>query len=494
MALPIGNKQWPPQQWENAYRLYAELSAWYSGDPNQLAEIYSQIAFSPTPRGRFWARETREERRVMLHVPIAGDIAAASADLLFSEPPKVKIPEAHTENAAADAKQAQERLNEIIQQGNMFATLLEAAETCAAMGGVFLKVNWDTELAAYPLLSVAQADCALPEFRQGFLSAVTLWKVLEIDNSTVWRFLERHEPGIIEYGLYRGTDSALGQQVALQTRMDTADLPDAVQTGLKGLAVRYVPNMRPNRRNRASMLGQSDYSGSEGLMDALDEVYTSWMRDVRLGQGRIIVPEMFLEKSEKGFAFDPDREVFTTMNVDPLSNVGINVSQFAIRAAEHQQTALELLDRIVSNAGYSPQTFGLKLEGRAESGTALNIRERKTFVTAAKKATYWKTALDDIFQIMLEIDASQLHSGVTAFRPNVEIQDSVPSDYIQLAQTAQALAAAEAASIETRVRMMHTDWEEEQIKAEVQRIMDESGRSQQVQEPENSPRLNLAGE
>ena len=75
-------------------------------------------------------------------------------------------------------------------------------------------------------------------------------------------------------------------------------------------------------------------------------------------------------------AFDIDREVFTLFDLDPLTQkeVGITVSQFEIRTEQHKQTALELLNRIISSAGYSPQTFGLSISGSAESGTALNIR------------------------------------------------------------------------------------------------------------------------
>src|SRR5690625_2756804 len=111
MALPNDPKTpWPPESWRKVYDKYAEYSALYSGDPQQIADVYARLAYSPTPRGRFWARELREEKRVALHVPIAGDIAETAADLLFAEVPDIRIPEAHDENAPSDAKKAQDRL------------------------------------------------------------------------------------------------------------------------------------------------------------------------------------------------------------------------------------------------------------------------------------------------------------------------------------------------------------------------------------------------
>lgn len=482
MPLPEGGNKmrWPPREWEDIYDLYAEHDAWYSGDPNKLAKVYSMRVATPTPRGQFWAKEVKEERRTMIHVPIAGDIATTSADLLFSEPPKIRITEAHAEKADSSAKKAQERLDEIIAEGGIFNRLLEGAETCAALGGVFIKPNWDSELAPYPILSVAQADNALPEFKWGFLTAVTFWKVIEEENGVYWRLLERHENGVIFNGLYRGGHDTLGTRVPLTTRADTADIPEVVYTNIKGIAVRYVPNMRPNRRFRGSSLGMSDYAGAEGLMDALDEVYSSWMRDIRLGRARIIVPEMFLQKRDDGqFVFDIDQEVFTSLDIDPMSaeKAPITLSQFEIRTEQHQKAALDLLDRIIATAGYSPQSFGLQIEGRAESGTALNIRERKSFITKSKKERYWKTAIEDVLTMILQIDREQLRSGVDVFRPVVEFQDSLQNDILQTATAVEMLNRAQAASIETKVRMLHPDWDNEQVLAEVDKIMKEQGLS-----------------
>lgn len=469
--------KWPPENWRRVYEKYAEWAAWYSGDPNQIAAVHSAMVYTPTPRGKHWAKDVQEERRTMIHVPIAGDIATVSADLLFSEAPEIRIPEAHEERAGSDAIQAQERLDEIIHANGLHNRLLEAGESGAALGGVFLKVNWDREEFKYPILSIAQADNAVPEFRWGFLTAVTFWKEIEEDGDTVWRLLERHEKGVILTGLYKGTRDTLGVRVPLTYRSDTKNEEDEIRTNIDDIVVRYVPNIRPNNLWRGSALGKSDYAGLEGLMDALDEVFTSWMRDIRLGQGRLIVPEYWLEKRSDGsIGFDVDREVFTTLpGVAPNQDVGITASQFEIRTEQHRQTALDLLDRIISRAGYSPQTFGLKIEGRAESGTALNIRERKSFVTKAKKERYWKPAIEDILRIMLHIDREFLGSRVTVFRPSVAIQDSIQNDLNQTATAVEMLHRAEAASIWTKVRMVHPDWSVEQVEEEVQRIKEERG-------------------
>lgn len=495
MALPTNsNQQWPPKAVKDIYAQYAEHDAWYSGDPNRLASFYAGMLpynndffqkgeptyYTASSKGRFWAKQLYEERRTMVHIPIAGNLAGTSADLLFSESPEIRIPEA--QNGEQEGLLTQQRLEEIITYSDMHNKLLEAAETCAALGGVFLKPNWDIEIANWPILSVAQVDNAVPVFVYGMLKEVTFWKEIGREETRtgdiVWRLLEHHEKGKISYGLYKGGDDMLGMRVALTARSETANLPDELPTGIDDILVRYIPNIRPNRKFRGSSYGQSDFAGLEGLMDSLDEVYSSWMRDIRLGQGRILVPESFLYKNTDGtFSFDVDKEVYSVLDIDPLNakEVGITVQQFDIRTQQHHDTCLDIITRIVSSAGYSPQTFGLSITGQSESGTALNLRERKSFITKSKKERFWKVALEDILYMMLLIDRIHLGGNITPMRPVVEFQDSLSNDSTQVATAVEMLSRAQAVSVETKVRMLHTDWTNEQIESEVFRIKEEYG-------------------
>jgi len=161
----------------------------------------------------------------------------------------------------------------------------------------------------------------------------------------------------------------------------------------------------------------------------------------------------------------------------------LTVQQFAIRAQEHQQTAIELLDRIITSSGYSPQSFGLSIEGRAESGTALRIRERKSLKTQQKKAAHFKPRVEDILYLALQVDRLYLNSDTPiAYRPHVTFADSIQESMDELSRAVLTINQAEAASIQTKVEMLHPEWSYDQVKAEVQRIMDESGRN--VTEPD----------
>jgi A118 family predicted phage portal protein len=487
MPLPTDpSTQWPPKEAAKCADTYAEHAAWYSANSQRLADFYSSAAFTPTPKGHLWARQTREHLATAVHMPLAADIASLSADLLFSEAPDFTIPEAQGENAPAKAKEAQTRLNELIEEAGILNKLLEAAETCSALGGVYLRPVWDAKLVSYPLLSIVQPDSAVPEFRWGILTAVTFWHVIcEVQDGReiyIYRHLERHEVapdgrGVILHALYKGKRDRLGVSVDLKTFPETADLLPAITTGIDGLDVRYIPNMLPNRLDRGSPLGSSDYQGKESLFASLDETWTSLVVELTLAKARIYVPEDYIDTRAQGdHTFDVDETIFVPLAVDPTNagNLKLEVQQPDIRVEKHLAMAQSLVAEIVSRCGYAPQSFGIGIEGNAPSGTALRIRERKSLTTLGKKQRYWKTALQDIMLMLLQLDATLFNSGIEVpDHITLTYADSVAPDINELANTVNLLSQAQSASIEVRVRMLHPEWSDKEIYAEVDRIKED---------------------
>ena len=483
------NSSWPPASaWDNERAKMQEWAAWYSGDTERLADYYRYVCgYSNTAKGRFWGKTYDDENRPLLHVPIAGDIAGVSADLLFSEEPTIKIIEATDGNS--EAQRAQDRLDEIIEQSGFISTMITAAEISAALGGCYLKVDWDSDWYSVPIVTICQPDITFPTFGiAGDLRSVSFVREVERTQSKVWRHIEYREAGLIENALFEGSDTSLGRRMPLDAHESTLGLQDVVSTGIDDVLVRYIPNRIPNRLFRGSPFGMSDYAGQEPLMDALDETFSLWIDDIRRARGRIIVPEQWLEKDDRSgkFMFNEDRTVFVRLpNMGPPGEEGspLTVQQFAIRAQEHQQTALELLDRIITSSGYSPQSFGLNIQGRAESGTALRIRERKSLKTQQKKAAHFKPRVEDILYLALQVDRLYLNSDTPiTYRPRVTFADSIQESMDELSKAVLTINQAEAASIQTKVEMLHPEWGYDQVQAEVKRIMDESGRT--VTEPD----------
>jgi len=427
------------------------------------------------------------EKRNRTHVPLGGDIAQTSASLLFSNPPELK-----TTLDGAQGKANQAWLDALIDDG-FHARLLEAAEMCAALGAVFLRIVWDTSVSDRPWIQPVPADVGVPRFAYDRLQSVTFWRVLSDQGTDVVRHLEMHVPqqNRIIHGVYQGDQSDLGEIVPTydwpaEVRQlgdlegQTLTLPDFP---FDASSVIYVPNMRPNRIWRdlgpqAWPLGRSDYSGIEPLMDNLDAVFTSWMRDVELAVMRLIVPSEYLDNIGRGqgAVFEPDRRVFTPLSMlhGAEGAPSITANQFEIRWQAHQETCQDLVNRIIQEAGYSPNSFGDYQV--AVTATEIEARERVSQLTRAKKIRYWRPCLQDAVYSLMWV--SRLYFGVTAIapeRPEVNFNATAIPDPQAMAQTISALAGAEMISKRTGVLMAHPEWSDEQVLDEVKAIIAETG-------------------
>ncbi|MFG3349508.1 capsid protein [Streptomyces sp. NPDC048018] len=491
MALPDRNSPWPPINPAVSSDM-ADWAAWYSANPDRLAYRYRNRRRSGRPYGQlenrpsqyrgglvgtvarwFWGEPVpMGEKRAALHMPLARDIARTSADLLFSEPPTLITKDTGT----------QQRLEELMNTG-LLRTLIAQAEATAAIGGAYLRPMWDSHISDRPWATVVRGDDAAPEFFGGRLRAVTFWKVLAVDGARVVRHLERHEPGVILHGVYEGTEDNLGKPADLDAFEETKGLRSIELPIGKRLACAYIPNTMtaPDWHDvpGAAGLGTSDFQGAETFLSAVDETYTSWMRDVRLAKSRIMVPSGYLQSlgAGRGVAWE-DREVFAEMNIPPTSNHEITLNQFKIRFEEHRSTIEDLVGKVIRNAGYSGGTFGDDTDGSAITATEVKARTARSMSTRARKSELEAVGIADFCETFLAIENSTLFPGlpkVEVERPTVRFADSVQDDVKYLAETAELLSRARAASVETLVALVNPGMPAAQQAAEVRRIRQEDG-------------------
>lgn len=495
MPLPDRNTSWPPANLVHRLERLREYDAWYAGDPERLARVMTARRDSMTPTARirpsqvrggvvgaisrwFWGQPIPTgEKRSKIHVPLPADIATASADLLFAAPPTIRF--AKSENT--------KRWEELDDAMRVRSRLHEAAEIASPYSGVYLRVDWDQDVADHPIPIAVHADHADPTWRSGKLQAVTFWEDLTVDGATHWRYLQRHEmqqdaagrptTSITYNGLYKGTVDALGEPQPLDAHEHTRGLEPAVDIGLDRLPVVWIPNMLPSREDRTAP-GRSDFEGIGQLFDNLDEVFTSLMRDIRLAKARIIVPSAYLTSlgPGKGAEFDTDREAYEQINAPATANLPITLQQFDIRVEEHEKTMLRITRQAVSTAGYSASTFGLDESGGQMTATEVDDRRDRTLLTRAKKTAYWGEGIRELAAVLLAVDRLVFKRNVDPADPAVvDWPPGESPDQLKLAQTIQAWDTARAASTEVKVRAIHPDWDDPRVKAEVRAIRDEEG-------------------
>lgn len=468
----------PQEAWDalrnRISRYYRKYAAVYSGDHMELSRTGANDSF--------WKRKGKAK----IHVPVAADIAATSADLLFSEMPRFSCFDEAKEDVETDK---QVRLDVIVAGNDMQSKLHEAAESGAALGDIFLKVSYDEEEYKHPIISVYQADEALPEYRNDMLVCVHFFTVIKIDRKThaYWRVYEQYTKGKIKMAVFLGTATELGEEQSESVVKELGYEADITTPVPDFILAAHIPNMKPNRVFRTSDIGRSDLEGMRDLMDALDEAWSSWMRDIRLAKSRLIVPAEYLRRNPKDlmkdgefkFEFDEDVETLTALDIDTekSGSQAITPSQFLIRADEHSKTVETLIRNIISMSGYSAQTFGLDIDGNAQSGTALRIREKKSFNTRGKKENYWKSPLERLMTAVLQLDAKIYKTkGVHPDdKVRITFADPMANDMTTLAGTLESLHRAQAVSTEVGVRLLHPEWTEKQVQDETARIKDEYG-------------------
>lgn len=462
-------KAWEALRYYRA-RYYDIHSAMYSGDPAKLA-ITGR-------RHTFWKRDNCNCR---IHIPIAADIAATSSNLLFGIPVQLTV---NSDGDGEGDSPAQKRLDYIVRRNSLQQRFTEAAETAAILGDTYAKLRWHSDADA-PILEFAQPDSAWPEYRFGELACVHFFtpRVIDYQTGVYTRIYELYERGTIRMEIYRGTEGELGSKLP-DSELEAYGFEPEITTPIDALLCEHIANVRPNRLFRDSMHGRSDLDDLRDLTDALDETYSSWIRDIRLAKSRLIVPADYLRRKPQAMVeglersgsweFDTDVETYVAMDIDPEAahGTGITPSQFAIRATEHAQTCAQLIEEIVTRAGYSPQSFGIDINGTAQSGTALTIRERKTAATRDKKRGYWRAPLERILTSMVRLDAA-LYPGAGSVKDDtvsVEFPKGAETDLNSIAQAVNLLHNAQAASLETKISMLHPDWSPETQTEEADRV------------------------
>ena len=448
---------------------YNKYLAMFSGDHKMLARTADP--------GTFWKRKGK----VKLHVPVAADIASVGASMLFGDAPRYTI---FDESLGDTEEESQARLDKIISVNGFNMLLGESAENGSAAGDVFLKCRYDQQNATEPIIDAIRGQDALPEYRLKKLVCIHFFSTLKVDRKSgkIWRVYERYEPGSIYTMVYYGDSASLGTEKP--ELLDDLGLEEEVKTPVSMMLAAHIVNMKPSRVWQTDDKGRSDIEASRDLLDSLDEIYTSWMRDIRLAKSRLIVPAEYLRKrpdkldgSTYTFEFDEDVETLVALDIMNDKNMQITPSQFAIRSEEHAKAYERTLRDIISTAGYSPQTFGLDIKGNAESGTSRRIMEKKSFNTNTKKQGYWRHPLEMFLTAVMHLDKALYGNEALHDDDSVKVEFSDPSanDPIEIASAVNMLHNAQAASTETLVKMLHPDWNEKKVQEEVQRIFSEQG-------------------
>lgn len=398
---------------------------------------------------------TRYGRRIYTPVGLAREVCNLSAELLFSEPPTITF------------EDDEQLLEQVLDANGLAARLTAIAAMIATEGRGGLRIIYDESVSDSPLITHVHEDEVLWDERHGSFvvgGAVVIERQPMLQSglsAQIYRLVEEHTKGFVSRRLYVGSNSQLGSEVALDTLDEFAALQQEEPTGLD------IPTLI--RWDNVSG-GYSDLAGAEAILDRIDA-------EVSYGG----------EKSEKSRPISWAQAALfdANGNVD-LSGVLAVRAQDRLREIEEKPPDLAgtiqpefqsaetiawadfLIDTALMFMGYSKASYGRDEGGSADSGKALRLRQARTLLKKAGKDRMATEAITTALAVaMAWEDGAQ---SVADYRAEITLADGLPRDTMEDAQEAGLWAAADAISLEEKVRMRRPEWDDETVMEEVERI------------------------
>jgi hypothetical protein len=402
-----------------------------------------------------------------------GMLARFSASLLFSEAPKIRL--------AGDADAPlQAVLEEWLTANKVADFLLGAAASVAALGGAAIRLLDDDRIsAALPAVTYHLPDAVLwnaPHDGRYTRGGILIVTIEEEHSSVVFRLLESHEPGRIRRVLYKGGPDRLGKRHDLSAGpAEFRDLKPEQATGVDAPTLIRWEN-KPG--------GESDLAGLEPLLDSLDECLTVGRVKQRASQP-ITYMRRFTTRDADSLGGLPMHNIVAIDDFParyagsgpagvavegpfPVENL-LMTTQASLEADQHARYVEGLREAIISGAGYDLASWGLDREGRADSGTALRLRQSTTLRTRAIKEGMAVEAIAQMCALALAMILGRA-TVEPSLVPEVELSDGMPRDGREDAEEIVRLRQAGVISLEEAVRRLHSDWDEAKILAEVAKI------------------------
>lgn len=496
MSLPETNTPWPPQEIAPALEQVRRDAAWLTGD---LPAIRDQVNTDrPQPfrsRAQFNGGIVGGMARGMLgkphidaggdasvdrHLPVAAELVATSANLLAEKPPAATL---HPDDA--NNERARQALDELTSSDTFAAEWWEAAYHKAGHGWVYGRVVWNLDVSPSPWIEWVDADQGYAEFTHGKQTAVTFWDTYDDPHGkSVYRLLQRHTPGRIEYALYDGTSTKIGHRVPVTEHPRTAYLADIVDaesgvtTGIDHTTAVMIRNLEKNPAWRTDptlrYYGRSDVAKAGGLWADIDIAWTSMMHEVESGRSRIMISEELLESGPPGSGsyFDWHRDIFPLApGGDPDAGGVIKHIQPDLRVDKHSQVVDTATRKAIDAVGLSPITVGMDPQASGEmTATETRARSDKTIKTFGGKTRQARSGLSEILTAYLHMDAQINGYAPPTRHVNVAIVEPVQDTELDQARRLKELRAVNLASIEHGVETLHPEWTPEQHDEEVKRI------------------------
>lgn len=390
-------------------------SVWYSGVDVNLKKLYSRDLASfrdinSDELNYFWAQTTEGSNIRKIHSGIPQLISEKMVDLLMSNGYEIK---AYKDDDLKDEDEdTAERIDAIKTWNNLDEKLSEAIETESWGGGVAFKLS-SLKRFPYPVIEAIQPDEYEPRIEAGRI-VEDIFITYYQKNNVYYKLKEAYgyddKGSYIRYAMFKKSNDDW-IDAKLTDIEETSNLKDWSLPGVFRKFSLYKPNKLPNSEFRGSKLGESDYAGSHGVFDAIDEVLSTMIQEFRDGRIKNFWPSDLLPvdpTSKKQYvppALKKDFIVYNNGIGEKERPSKPEMVQGEIHSEKYIETYKKLIETVLNNAGLSPQTIGVTgLESTAASEESQQLREKVSIRTREKKVNLWTSAINELIELTLMMD------------------------------------------------------------------------------------------
>ena len=515
----------------------AEYKVWSMGNGALIRRFYNaggagEERFNSC--NYFWRKAPATTR--MIHSGVPGLISTRMADILFKNgvTPNVTAYKDGNGDSLDESKEKSKKANaltgELLKRVGLQDALHRSATNESWGGHCFLKLSHDVDSSHFPILEAYDITQAEVIKDRGITKAIVFKRWYENKGKT-YRLDEVYsttEDGdaCISYHLYKWegdkcieVDLLSIPQTAALFRVGESGAEKGIPLdenntyiykGLKGMLAFEKPNRTPSLEFPESNYGASDYEGAVDLFDALDEVLSGNVGEVRTNKTKRYVPLTLIPRDENGKAlpFDEFADCYVNIEGDADQNAKneIITSKVDDKTASFMEKWKALLSEICNKAKISPFALGITwLEAVNPSAESQQERNKITLDMRNGKLKLWKPLIEELILRIL-----QLNSWIRAHNdlpddglPDLDITWENASvqvefgEYLEPSLEARltmygAAKAARVVSTEECVKQLHPDWTVKMVAEEVNRIRFEEGMS--ADNPMSLPDLTGGGE
>ena len=439
---------------------------------------------------RDWERRRKRSELIYIILNMAGLIAKVSADFLFLEPLDVSLKslDENVDQESDQIKEGQKKLKDIWKRNNMDTALYESALTNAVKGDSVWKINRVDSKA-----EIVEMDPEnwIPETGRNRRNYIAHNFLTPIRSDELWYVLvERHEVGVITNELRivkngKSKDDALVINAGVQIGEPVSDeIYDKVLTAALGKGkvpkkevktdLEFMPVVHiPNIRFQTDTFGTSDFDDLETLFMELNMRVSQNSRVLdKHGDPKMFGPRLTDDNGEI------DRDDLEYIEIAE----GDTKPEYIIwqAALDHSQSQINfIVDSILMLSETSKAAFGMT-DGAVESAAALKVKLIRTLAKIARKRLYYDPGLKNILEYAMVIESGESTADSDDVELAIKWPSGLPEFVTETINNETKKLTTGAQSLEATIGNLNPEFSQEEIDAEIDRILEDQNASSRM--------------